>query len=91
VELVLLETQLSSRVLTASRAELLRELGHRDQARAADRIPLELTATPPNRPSSSSASPGPSLALDPAAGRSHAFRHAPVLPEPHLKGPWVSG
>jgi RNA polymerase sigma-70 factor (ECF subfamily) len=30
----------------ASRAELLRELGHRDQARAADRRALELTANP---------------------------------------------
>jgi RNA polymerase sigma factor (sigma-70 family) len=30
----------------ASRAELLRELGHPDQARAADRLALELTANP---------------------------------------------
>jgi predicted RNA polymerase sigma factor len=30
----------------ATRAELLRELGHPDQARAADRLALELTANP---------------------------------------------
>jgi RNA polymerase sigma factor (sigma-70 family) len=33
----------------ATRAELLRELGHRDQARAADRRALELTANPAER------------------------------------------
>jgi predicted RNA polymerase sigma factor len=30
----------------ATRADLLRELGHPDQARAADRLALELTANP---------------------------------------------
>ena len=33
----------------AGRAELLRELGHRGQARAADRRALELTANPAKR------------------------------------------
>ena len=53
----------------ATRAELLRELGHPEQARAADRLALELPPTPPNKPSFSSASPGPSPAVDPAMRR----------------------
>jgi predicted RNA polymerase sigma factor len=43
----------------ATHAELLRELGRPDQARVADRLALELTANPPSKPSSNSASPGP--------------------------------
>ena len=43
----------------ATRADLHRELGRPDQARAADRRALELTANPAEQPSSNNASPAP--------------------------------